>query len=415
VAKSEKQSATARLRAMRERARIRWRALHQRWMIFWRDIWRENVPKVMLILLAWLAVAAIVVGVVEIVNGTPLGGVIDALYWAVVTASTTGYGDLTPKSETGRALTIVFILVSIAITAVFTATLASVFTAKKIKEGRGLEKIKATDQVVLCGWSRHLDGILKFLSFSEPWRRRAFVLINASPEGQINELLYRFNHLELYFVHGDATQESVLRRASVERATVAILLADELVGDPAAADNLTLQAALAMREINPDIKLIAEARLPESEQHLRRADVDDIIVSGEFSGYMIGSSAASPGLHSAIRELFTVDIGNSLFRNPIPDELRGKTFADAHRHFRQRGALLVGIITEEPGLALDDVLVDDFSQIDRFIRSAFTAAGRDLSVRGQGRSEVKLNPSDDRVIGPNDDAIIIAPRSMAAA
>ena len=156
--------------------------------------------------------------------------------------------------------------------------------------------------------------------------------------------------------------------------------------------------------------MIAEALDPESEQHLRRANVDDIIVSGEFTGYMIAASTVSPSLHGAIQEIFSVDVGNDMLKNPIPEELRGKTFADVHAWFRQHGALAVGIITEEPGLSLDTVLNDDFSAIDRFIRSAFTAAGKDLSVRGEGKSEVVVNPPDDRVIGPHDDAIIIAPR-----
>ena len=385
-----------------------WRGFMRTLSLLWRDLWRENVPQLAMVLFALFTIAAIVVGTVEWSAGNSFGGVLNTIYWSVISLSTTGYGDYAPKSGAGRVLTIMFTLVGMGTVAVFTATLASVFTAKKIKEDRGLEKINAANHVVICGWSRHLDTILRSLTRSDQWRSRTYVLINSSPESEMNEVLYRYNHLEIYSVHGDFLQESVLRRANIESAHAAIIISDDRGADDVATDNRTLQAVLAIKELNPDIKLVAEALEPENEQHLRRAQVDDVIVSGEFTGYMVAASTASPSLHTAIQELFNVDVGNDLMKNPIPPDLVGKTFADVQAWFRPRGAIVVGIITEEPGLSLDDVLVDDFSTIDRFIRTAFTAAGKDMAMKGQGRSEVELNPSDSRAIGPNDNAVIVA-------
>jgi len=394
---------------------LRWRVLSRGWGIFWRDIWRENIPNAALAVLLLIVVASVIVGLIEHSLGSETqrinyGTAINAFYWSVVTLATVGYGDIAPQSQLGRALTSIFILMGVATISVFTATLASVFTAKKIKEGRGLEKVKAKDHVVLCGWSRHIDTIMKFLSRSEQGRKRSFVLVNAQPEGEMSEVLYRYDHLDVHLVHGDFVQGSVLRRANVEEAFAAIILTGDNVVDPNAADNRTLQAALAIKSLNPDVKVVCEALNPDNEQHLRRANVDDVIVSGEFSGYLLGASTASPGLHLAIRELFSVEVRNDLLRNPIPEQLRGKTFAELHAWFRKQGALCIGIIVEERRLNLDDVLVDDFSAIDRFIRSAFSAAGKELAFMGRGRAEVIMNPPDDRVSGPNDDAILIAPK-----
>jgi voltage-gated potassium channel len=395
-----------------ERLSDSWRTLSRKSSLLWRDLWRENVPQLAMALFALFMIAAVVVGTVEYFSGNSFGGVLNTIYWSIITLSTTGYGDYAPVSALGRMLTLVFTLVGMGTVAVFTATLASVFTAKKIKEDRGLEKIKAVGHVVICGWSRHLESVLRVLSRSDQYRDHAFVLINGSAEAEMNEVLYRFNHLDISHVHGDFLQESVLRRANMEKAQTAILVSDELHPDPATGDNRTLQAVLAIKELNPDIELIAEARDVENEQHLRRAQVDGVIVSGEFTGYMMAASALSPSLYSAIHELFSVDVGNDLIKNPIPPSLHGKTFADVHSWFRDSGALVIGIITEEPGLSLDNILVDDFSTIDRFIRQAFTAAGKDLSVQGQGRSSVALNPPDDRQIGPNDHAIVIASHQL---
>jgi voltage-gated potassium channel len=403
----------------RENIRGRYRRLQISWARIWRELWRENIPYLAMMLFGLFAVAAIVVGTVEYMDpeGTKFGdgatALLNVFYWSVITLSTTGYGDYAPATSLGRALTVVFSLLGMGIVAVFTATITSVFTARKIKEGRGLEKIKAVDHVVLCGWSRHLDTILRFLSMADEWRARTFVLINTSPEAQMNEVLYHYGHVDMHFVHGDFLQESVLRRANVEQAAAAIILAS--VGDAddrQTVDNRTLQTTLAVKELNPEIKVIAEVLEPENEQHLRRANVDDIVVSDEFSGYLLASSTVDNGLHDAMRELLTIGLGNNIVRNPVPENLRGKTFAEVHEWFRSQGALAIGVITEEPGLSLDDMLVDDFSAIDRFIRSAFTAAGKDLTAKGAGKHEVVVNPPDGRIIGPNDDLIVIAEKPI---
>ncbi len=52
-------------------------------------------------------------------------GVLDGLWWAAVTMTTTGYGDKTPRSFPGRLVAIVWMFSSLFLTALFSATLAS--------------------------------------------------------------------------------------------------------------------------------------------------------------------------------------------------------------------------------------------------------------------------------------------------
>ena len=51
----------------------------------------------------------------------------DALWWAIVTVTTVGYGDRFPVSPGGRAVAVVLMLVGIGLIGVLTATVASVF------------------------------------------------------------------------------------------------------------------------------------------------------------------------------------------------------------------------------------------------------------------------------------------------
>jgi voltage-gated potassium channel len=60
-------------------------------------------------------------------KGSNIHGYADALWWAIVTVTTVGYGDRYPVSQGGRAVALVLMLIGIGLIGVLTATVASVF------------------------------------------------------------------------------------------------------------------------------------------------------------------------------------------------------------------------------------------------------------------------------------------------
>jgi voltage-gated potassium channel len=65
----------------------------------------------------------------------------DALWWAIVTVTTVGYGDRYPVSAGGRAVAVVLMLVGIGLIGILTATVASVFIKEHTDESK--DEIKA--------------------------------------------------------------------------------------------------------------------------------------------------------------------------------------------------------------------------------------------------------------------------------
>lgn len=80
-------------------------------------------------------------------------GIVDAYWWAIVTMTTVGYGDKTPKKVLGRAIAAVWMIIGIIWFAAFTASLSSSLTINRIGLGgiKGLTDLSAKKAAVIKG------------------------------------------------------------------------------------------------------------------------------------------------------------------------------------------------------------------------------------------------------------------------
>jgi voltage-gated potassium channel len=80
-----------------------------------------------LVAIAVVFMGALGVFIFESDSNRAIGSFGDALWWAVVTATTVGYGDVSPVTLEGRLIAVALMLTGIGVIGVFTATVASAF------------------------------------------------------------------------------------------------------------------------------------------------------------------------------------------------------------------------------------------------------------------------------------------------
>jgi hypothetical protein len=61
--------------------------------------------------------------------------ILDALYFCVVTLGTVGYGDITPKTDLGKAFTTLYILIGLSVIGGFLATMGRLISQGKFMAG----------------------------------------------------------------------------------------------------------------------------------------------------------------------------------------------------------------------------------------------------------------------------------------
>ena len=379
---------------------------------------RENLPGVLAIGASLVVVGAVAVFFLERrQNGEEFGGLFDSLWWSVVTYTTVGYGDRAPITVGGRMFTIAMMLGGLLVTAIISGTIASIFVDRKLREGRGLQDIAAKGHVVVCGWNRRAEaivaGLARLIDDQKPRRgRRAapeVVLVNEMDPELIQEVVAEHRAANVRFMRGDFTNERVLHRAAIQEAQAAVIVSDESGGNSLDnADERVILAALAINAISESIRISAELLHLDNEPHLRRARVEDIIVAGEFNGYLHASATNALGVPTLAKELLTFGGGHDLLQQSLPEGFVGKTFAELNDYYLHRDSVsLVGLLSQEKQMSLDDMLSEGTSSIDDFIKRKFAEAEIGPLEDQPAALQLLLTPPAEYVVRDTDSAFVI--------
>ena len=273
----------------------------------------------------------------------------DALWMIFITVATIGYGDIVPVTNGGRVAVIFTVTFGVATLSAFITLLASRRAEKVKRRYRGLHKaMKLEDHVVVCGWNSR--GIFVLNRLREELKRELarVVLLADIDEDPIDDGY-------TYFLRGDPTSAKELKRANVGKARAVILLADESKGGSEGdIDARTVLTALTLKDINPDIKITAEALETENTHHLELAGVVEILDSNSLLGSLIARSALHYGLISTVAELASKEVGMQTYIIPAGKDTVGKTREEVEALLRDKYDSQLVAITAGEGLKPTD-------------------------------------------------------------
>ncbi len=380
---------------------------------------KEKVHRLVLLLFTVVSVLGALVYFVERENPASLyKNVTDGIWWAIVTITTVGYGDKYPLTGTGRVIGILLMGSGVVLTVILSGTIASILVDRKMKEGKGLQKIEFTDHFIICGWNATADRILSdFQSICNKLKEKIqIVLINELETDTLNEFQFTYSSklLQIEFIHGDYTHEQVLEKANIRKSKSIIILADES-GEHTRqnSDERTVLAAYTISNLNAGAQISVELINQQNEQYLKRMNISNIIIDGQFNSFLLVSASLFPGIPQAVKEIMNFDLYNDITTRMIPASMVGKSFFDLMNFFRHREkAILIGIISEAKKLSIDDFLSHDPSSVDEFIKRKFEQSEKDFFKETGGNVSVAINPGWDYVIKENDKAVVIGEVSV---
>ncbi|MFK8138125.1 MAG: TrkA family potassium uptake protein [Bdellovibrionales bacterium] len=205
----------------------------------------------------------------------------ESFYMTMITLTTTGFQETKRLSFEGRYFTVFLLIfgmgtVAYSISYFMNNIFASNFGAGRRK--RMLKKITNLEgHIIICGFGRMGKVIAREL----PTYKDKLVIIESDPE-----CIKEIENLGYYYVEGDATLDEVLVEAGVAKAkTITTMLRSD-------SDNLYV--ALASKDMNPNLVVIARANDEEAKPKLIRAGADRVVLPLAVSALKVANTIINP-------------------------------------------------------------------------------------------------------------------------
>lgn len=230
---------------------------------------------------------------------------LDATYYATVSLSTTGYGDITPLSPGARLLNILIVTpLRIVFLLILIGTTLEALTARSREEFRIRRwRSRVRQHVIVCGYgTKGRSAIRSLRATGTP--PESIVVVDPDPRA-----VEEANSAGLTGVVGDAGRTEVLRRASVEKARAVIVAANR--------DDASVLITLTVRQLNATVPITTSAREEENADLLRQSGADIVITTSATSGRLLGLSTDSPRVVSVVEDLVSGGHGLDLVQRPV--------------------------------------------------------------------------------------------------
>jgi len=190
----------------------------------------------------------------------------DAIYWAVITITTVGYGDISPVTNEGRFITMLLIVSGLGIISFMTSVMTTAMTQKlqEVKSYQVMTEIsKLREYILVCGYGK----MGKVLSHELTVENKNFLIID-SDEERVEEA----KEEGFFAIKTDASDVDILKELQCEKK---VRYAVALSGD----DATNLSIVLSLKSLNPEIIVFARADDLSTQKKLEMAGAKEAVFS----------------------------------------------------------------------------------------------------------------------------------------
>ena len=274
-------------------------------------------------------------------------GLLDALYYASVTVTTTGYGDITPISQSGRLATILLITPArILFLILVISTTVEVLTEQSrdlIAERKWRKQVK--DHTVICGFGATGSAAATDL-IKRGYESSKIVVVDSDPVAV--EAASKEGYVAIL---GDATTVGTLEQAGISSAASIVVAPNR--------DDAAVLVTLTARELNETAHIVAAGRERENLHLLKQGGASEVIDATSAVGRMLGLGTHSPSAARVLDDLLAAGDGLELIE--VDPEIRDGSPGVPE------DATLVGIVRNGVRLPQSQVTPSNIEVTDRIV------------------------------------------------
>ncbi len=217
----------------------------------------------------------------------------DAVYWAVITIATVGYGDVVPSTTESKIASIFLVFAGLGVLAMLTSLVTTTLGQKisAVREQKNHEHIeKLKDYALICGFGKMGEELSHRMHDS----RVEFIIVDFN-----RERVEYAKSLGFKAFFGDATRVETLKALDAGiKASSVICITN--------CNTTNISIILATRSLSSKIKIISKASEAKNEEKMRIAGANDVIGLKQGS-LVMAEFLNSPIAYQAIYQLVADD------------------------------------------------------------------------------------------------------------
>jgi len=298
----------------------------------------------------WLGVVVLLGGVsiwlVELDNpNAQIRTLGDGLWWAMVTLTTVGYGDLTPSDAVGRGIASVLMVGGMFTLALFAGVVGqTLLTAVLSIREEQFRMSGYLNHVVVCGFdegSRMLvDALLKELDTD------LHRIVLFAPGDRPSDL-----PVDVAWISGDPTKESELDKARFTHARAVLVVGSRGV-EPQHADANSILTVFTLRrflrakagpERQRPLHVVCEILESENVEHAKAAGADEVLETTRLGFSLLAHAVTEPGTASVLGRVAVPGVQNLYVGLPAGVSLPGAFSAVSAACLGSSGVLVIGV------------------------------------------------------------------------
>jgi voltage-gated potassium channel len=275
---------------------------------------------------------------------------LDAFYYASVSVTTTGYGDITPVTDGARlATTLLVTPARILFLILLVGTTVEVLAeGSRAAYRRQRWRRRLRDHTIVCGFGTKGRAAIATLAARgvEPSR---IVVVDEQTDA-VDEA----SRAGFAAIHGRCTRTEVLEEAGIRDAVAVVVATDT--------DEAAVLTTLTAREHNRSATIVAAVREAENRHLILESGADSAIISSGAAGRLLGLATHSPRLVEVLEDLMSVGTGLDIVEREVTPDQVGKPPTALGK-----GAPVVAVVRGGETVRFDDPRIASLRAGDRVV------------------------------------------------
>jgi len=246
------------------------------------------------LLLFLVGTAGIAMYIIEEKYNHNIDSLFDSFYWALITISTVGYGDISPITTEGKIISMLVILSGIAMISFLTSIIVSAFSERltELKENRMIDDINKSKEFVLIGGYGQMIRI--FLKTYKDNNIPFNYLIIEKDINIVNKAIKDGYNV----INDDASEYDILKQFNTKYNKIKFLVLTR-------SDIDNIYMILNAKSISRNIQVIARANNERMAKKCYLAGADQVLMPNIIANRMLVIAITKPAMYRAIYAILT--------------------------------------------------------------------------------------------------------------